>query len=78
MTFIPSLSLCPLTRRIFNFGLISFVEVPLEGLAYYLQGMIQLHALSLQLLVVILHDFLYLIGVLLVFIVVVDTSLVCL
>ena len=79
LTFIPILSPCPFTHRIFDHGLISLPEVPLEGFAYYLQGVILLHALSLQLSVVLLHDFLYLIGVIfLVVIFVIETSSACL
>jgi len=52
-------------------------ELPLEGLENYLQGVILLHALSLQLSVVFLHDFLYLIAVFFV-VIVADTSSACL
>ena len=74
MTALPSLSPCPLIHRIFDLQLICLPEVPLEGLDYNLQGVILLHALSFQLSVVLIHDFLYLIGV----IVIVDTSWTCL
>ena len=74
LTALPSLSPCPLIQRIFDLQLIFLPKVPLEGLDYDLQGVILLHALSFQLSVVLLHDFLYLIGA----IVIVDTSLACL
>jgi hypothetical protein len=74
LTLIPSLSPCPLIQRIFDPRLICLPEVPVKRLAYDLQGVILLHALCFQLSVVLLHDFLDLIGV----IALVDASLACL
>ena len=74
MTLLPSLSLSPLVQRIFNPKLIGLPKVPVKGLAYDLQGVVLLHALCFQLSVVLFHDFLDLIGV----IVMIDTSLTCL
>jgi len=63
MTLIPTLSPSPLIQRILDPRLIGLPKVPMKGLAYNLQGVILLHTLCFQLSVVLLHDFLDLIGV---------------